>query len=139
MAFETIYAYGLRRGELLNLKLQHIDTKRGMLSVINAKGKKDRSLPISKRWLEKVKSYYLTYKPEIYLIEGQHKGNSIAAASLQQVFENTLKKVILQNHIRFIVYDIVLPHICLKMELIYDIYRSFWDINHRKQQKYIPM
>ena len=92
MAFETIYAYGLRRGELLNLKLNHIDTKRGMLSVINAKGKKDRSLPISKRWLEKVKAYYHMYKPETYFIEGQYPGKSIAAASLQQVFENTLKK-----------------------------------------------
>lgn len=92
MAFETIYAFGLRRSELLNLKLQHIDSKRGMLSVINAKGKKDRSLPISKRWLEKVTSYYLSYKPKVYLIEGQYAGKSIAAASLQQVFESTLVK-----------------------------------------------
>jgi integrase/recombinase XerD len=92
MAFETIYAFGLRRSELLNLKLQHIDTKRGMISIINAKGKKDRSIPISKRWLEKVKPYYFAYKPNTYLIEGQFAGKSIAAASLQQVFENTLKK-----------------------------------------------
>lgn len=90
IAFETIYAYGLRRGELLNLKLQHIDTKRGMLSVINAKGKKDRSLPISNRWLEKVKHYYQTYKPTVYLIEGQFDGKSITAGSLQKVFEKAL-------------------------------------------------
>ena len=92
MAFETIYAFGLRRGELLNMKLQHIDTKRGMITIINAKGKKDRSIPISKRWLEKVRLYYTTYKPEVYLIEGKNAGQSIAAASLQQVFEKTLKK-----------------------------------------------
>ncbi len=92
MAFETIYAFGLRRSELLNLKLQYIDTKRGIISIINAKGKKDRSIPISKRWLEKVKPYYFAYKPNTYLIEGQFVGKSIAAASLQQVFENTLKK-----------------------------------------------
>lgn len=90
MAFETIYAYGLRRGELLNLKLQHIDTKRGMISIINAKGKKDRSLPISKRWLEKVKAYYYTYKPITYFIEGQYPGKSITAGSLQKVFERAL-------------------------------------------------
>jgi site-specific recombinase XerD len=90
MAFETIYAYGLRRGELLNLKLQHIDTKRGMISIINAKGKKDRSLPISKKWLEKVKAYYNTYKPTTYFIEGQYPGKSITAGSLQKVFERAL-------------------------------------------------
>ena len=90
MAFETIYAFGLRRSELLNLKLKHIDSKRGMLSVINAKGKKDRSLPISKRWLEKVKPYYFAYQPKVYLIEGQFEGKSISAASLQKVFDKTL-------------------------------------------------
>jgi len=92
MAFETIYAFGLRRGELLNLKLQHIDSKRGMLTVLNAKGKKDRSVPISKRWLEKAKLYYNSYKPEVFLIEGQYPGRSITAASLQKVFNNTLTK-----------------------------------------------
>jgi len=91
MAFETIYAYGLRRSELLNLKLQDIDTRRGMISIINAKGKRDRSLPISKRWLEKVKPYYRTYRPGVYLIEGQHPGKSMSAGSLQKVFERALK------------------------------------------------
>lgn len=90
MAFETIYAYGLRRGELLNLKLQHIDSKRGMISIINAKGQKDRVLPISNRWLEKVKIYYHSYKPEKFLIEGQHPGHGFTAASLQKVFEKAL-------------------------------------------------
>lgn len=74
----------------IKLKLQHIDTKRGMISIINAKGKKDRLLPISKRWLEKVKAYYFTYKPAIYFIEGQYPGKSITANSLQKVFERAL-------------------------------------------------
>ena len=100
---------------------------------------KDRSLPISKRWLEKVKTYYLTYKPKIYLIEGQFAGKSIAAASLQQVFENTLKKSTLLNLILFIVCDIALPRIYLKMVPICDIFRNFWDTSHRKRQKYIRM
>jgi integrase/recombinase XerD len=62
-----------------------------MISIINAKGKKDRSLPISKRWLEKVKPYYRTYRPGVYLIEGQYHCKSISAASLQKVFERALK------------------------------------------------
>ncbi len=91
MAFETIYAYGLRRSELLNLKLQHIDTKRGTISIINSKGKKDRTLPISTRWLEKLRNYYPSYKPQVYLIEGRYSGESITASSLQQIFKRTLK------------------------------------------------
>jgi site-specific recombinase XerD len=92
IAFETIYAHGLRRGELLNLKLEHIDSKRGMISIINAKGKKDRMVPISKKWLEKARQYFLAYKPQVYLIEGQFKGKSISAESLQKVFEKTIEE-----------------------------------------------
>jgi site-specific recombinase XerD len=92
IALETIYAYGLRRSELLNLKLQHIDSKRGMIAIVNSKGKKDRSLPISQRWLEKVKTYYFAYKPKEYFIEGQSPGKSISAGSLQKIFGKALIK-----------------------------------------------
>ena len=61
-----------------------------MISIINAKGKKDRIIPISQRWLDNVRSYYKTYKPTAYLIEGQYPGKSITAASLQKVFERAL-------------------------------------------------
>jgi len=92
MALETIYACGLRRSELINLKLQHLDSKRGMLSVINSKGKKDRLIPISPRLLEKMKVYYLAYKPQVYFIEGQFPGKTYSVGSLQKVFTNALKK-----------------------------------------------
>jgi len=92
MALETIYACGLRRSELLNLKLRHIDSKRGMISIINSKGKKDRLIPISTRLLEKIKKYYFEYRPQIYFIEGQFPGKSYSAGSLQSIFKNALKK-----------------------------------------------
>ena len=44
----------------------------------------------NKRWLEKVKAYYFTYKPVTYFIEGQYPGKSITAGSLQNVFERAL-------------------------------------------------
>lgn len=98
MAFETIYACGLRRGELLNLKLEHINRARGMISIINAKGKKDRMIPISKRWMDKLVPYYHEKKPLVYLIEGQFPGKSISATSLQKVFERKLKESNINRH-----------------------------------------
>ena len=97
MAFETIYAYGLRRSELLNLKLEHIDSKRGMISILNAKGKKDRMLPISRKWLEKARDYYKSYQPKVFFIEGQRSGKGIAAASLQKVFSRALETCKIQR------------------------------------------
>ena len=46
-----IYSCGLRRGELLNLKPLDIDSKRGIVIIRQAKGKKDRIVPLSTKIL----------------------------------------------------------------------------------------
>ena len=92
MAMMMIYACGLRRGELVNLKLEHLDSKRKMLSVINSKGKKDRVIPLSDKTLEKIRSYYHAHQTQQYLIEGQFPGKPLTASSLQKVFEKALSK-----------------------------------------------
>ncbi|MGQ8338634.1 tyrosine-type recombinase/integrase [Sunxiuqinia sp. A32] len=92
MAMMMIYSCGLRRGELVNLKLEHLDSKRKILSVINSKGNKDRIVPLSDRIINKIKEYYHTHKPEQYLIEGQFAGTPLTASSLQKVFEKAMKK-----------------------------------------------
>ena len=87
MAMMMIYSCGLRRSELIDLKLEHLDSKRRLLSVINGKGKKDRVIPLSSRTLEKIKEYYHSHHPVTYLIEGQYPGKALTASSLQKVFE----------------------------------------------------
>jgi len=92
MALMMIYACGMRRGELLNLKLDDIDSKRMVLEIVNAKGKKDRLIPISENLLNKIKAYYKAYKPVKYLIEGQVEGNPYSVTSLQNIFNKALRK-----------------------------------------------
>jgi len=46
-----IYACGLRRSELLNLKPDDIDSNRGVIIIRQAKGKKDRIAPLSEKIL----------------------------------------------------------------------------------------
>jgi len=56
---ETLYSTGIRRMEVIGLKLYDMDTDRGTLMVRQGKGKKDRMVPIGQRainWIEK----YLT-------------------------------------------------------------------------------
>jgi len=53
---EVIYATGLRRLEIINLKLFDLQLDRGLLVVRQGKGKKDRYVPIGERaaaWLQK--------------------------------------------------------------------------------------
>jgi integrase/recombinase XerD len=59
-----IYSCGLRRGELLNLKPLDIDSKRGIVIIRQAKGKKDRIVPLSTKILMMLRDYYTSYKPK---------------------------------------------------------------------------
>lgn len=77
-ALTLIYSCGLRRGELINLKLSHLDSRRRTVAIINGKGQKDRVLPVSEKMMKMIIRYYRIYRPEIYLIEGQVKGQNIA-------------------------------------------------------------
>ncbi|GAB1429607.1 site-specific integrase [Ignavibacteria bacterium] len=87
-----IYACGLRRSELLNLKPADIDSKRGILLIKQAKGKKDRIAPISEKTVTMLRDYYKAYKPSVWLFEGQNKGEQYSAESLQSVLKQALQK-----------------------------------------------
>jgi len=53
---ETFYSTGMRRGELSNLRIYDLDIERGTVMIREAKGKKDRIIPIGDRsiaWVEK--------------------------------------------------------------------------------------
>lgn len=87
-----IYACGLRRSELLRLEPKHVDSKRHMLIILNSKGKKDRMVPISDRVIEMLREYYKTYRPEVFLFEGQYKGTQYSEQSLQSVLKQAVVK-----------------------------------------------
>lgn len=58
-----LYSAGLRRGELLNLKIEDIDSKRMLIYVNAAKGKRDRVTILSKHVLELLREYFKEYRP----------------------------------------------------------------------------
>lgn len=87
-----IYACGLRRSELLNIKPSDIDRPRNMLIVRNAKGRKDRMVPVSNKILEMLGEYFKVYKPTTWLFEGQKPGEPYDAQSLQSVLKQALAK-----------------------------------------------
>jgi integrase/recombinase XerD len=92
MMLSLIYACGLRRSEVLNLKPEHVDSKRHLLIILNAKGKKDRVIPISDNIIEILREYYKLYKPKIWLFEGQSAGEQYSVESLQNVLKQSLAK-----------------------------------------------
>ena len=92
MMLSLIYSCGLRSGELLALKPIHIDSKRNIVLLKNAKGQKDRITPLSPKILEMLRTYFKEYRPIIYLFEGQKAGMPYDARSLQLVLKQALRK-----------------------------------------------
>jgi integrase/recombinase XerD len=89
----TIYSCGLRCGDLLNLKIADIDSKRMLIHIKNGKGRKDRIVPLPKKLLGILRTYYKSCKPKVYLFEGAKAGEQYSEASLRQVFKKAVKKV----------------------------------------------
>lgn len=66
------FSVGLRVSEVINLKIEDIDSKRMIINIRQAKGKKDRILPLSQTILELLREYFKQYKPKEYLFNGQN-------------------------------------------------------------------
>lgn len=92
MMLSLIYSCGLRCGELLALQPVHIDSKRNIVLLKNAKGKKDRIVPLSPKILAMLRDYFKTCKPKTWLFEGQTAGKPYDARSLQLILKQALHK-----------------------------------------------
>jgi len=66
---KLLYSTGLRRAELINLKIEDIDSDRMIIKVCSGKGKKDRITILSESLLKDLRQYYKLYKPKNYLFE----------------------------------------------------------------------
>lgn len=91
LMLQLCYGMGLRVSEIVNIRLQHIDSKRMQVLVWAAKGKKDRYVNLPKTVLPLLKEYYHSYHPKDYLFEGAD-GGRYAIRSVQQVFKAAMKK-----------------------------------------------
>ena len=86
-----IYSAGLRISEAVNMKIADIDSKRNLIHVKGAKGKKDRTTLLSQKLLVMLREYYVQYRPGIYLFEGQ-SGGMYSIKSIQKTFNKALEK-----------------------------------------------
>ena len=68
----TLYATGVRRAELANLKIADIDSQRMVVHVRGGKGRKDRDLMLSPNLLEELREHYrrLSRKDSAWLFPG---------------------------------------------------------------------
>jgi len=85
------YSVGLRVSEVINLKMTDIDSARMLITIRQAKGRKDRIVPLSENVLVLLRKYYKQYKPKEYLFNGQFE-LKYSAGSCNQLVKNYLGK-----------------------------------------------
>ncbi len=85
-----LYSAGLRRQELIDLKISDIDSKRMIIKVRNSKGNKDRQTLLSQKILVLLREYYKEWLPKEYLFEGI-RGGKYSARSIAIIIERAAK------------------------------------------------
>ncbi len=84
------YSAGLRRGEILRLKITDIDRERMSIRVSQSKGRKDRYVKLSHKILPHLDKYLEEYKPVDYLFEGA-VGGEYSEGSVQNIIHDAVK------------------------------------------------
>ena len=91
---KTMYSAGLRVGEAISLKPEHIesDPSRKVIRVDQGKGRKDRYTVLSENLLLELREYWQKYSPQSWLFSGQKAGSHITYSSARKAFGVAKKK-----------------------------------------------
>ncbi|SIT00798.1 Site-specific recombinase XerD [Chryseobacterium piscicola] len=91
LILKMCYGMGLRVSEIVNIKIEDIDSKAMRVLIARTKGKKDRYVNLPESIIEELRQYYKCYQPKIYLFEGQF-GGKYSVRSAQSVFKIAMNK-----------------------------------------------
>jgi len=81
----TMYSTGIRRDEVLGIKLSDLSIQEKHI-LIHGKGKKERMVYLPESLCRQVISYLKAYRPQIFLFEGK-SGGSYSASSVAKIIE----------------------------------------------------
>jgi integrase/recombinase XerD len=98
LLLQLCYGMGLRVSEVVQLKIEDIDSRRMQVHIRCAKGKKDRYVHLPETVLDLSRQYYLAYRPKVYLLEGQY-GGPYSTRSAQAVFKQAMIKARIRKQV----------------------------------------
>ena len=91
----TLYSTGMRRAELMHLRIDDIDSQRMVIRIRQGKGAKDRDVPLSPRLLETLREYWLWRKPQTLLFPSNYqirKGQCISGKGIFEICRASAKR-----------------------------------------------
>lgn len=94
-----VYSSGLRRSELLNLRIGDVDINRNIVFIRGGKGRKDRQSVMAQSLNPFLTEYLAKYNPKFWLFEGP--GNSrYSESSLRQILFRAAKAAGVKKQVR---------------------------------------
>ena len=103
--FSTVYVCGLRLREGISLQVGDIDGARGLLHVHQAKGRRDRYVPLPAEQLDLLRAYWRTHRHPRWLFPGRvmkktpfEQMGPIGVSSVEQVFTEAVAASGIRKH-----------------------------------------
>jgi integrase/recombinase XerD len=87
------YAAGLRISEATRLKVTDIDSQRMIIRVDQGKGRKDRYVMLSPKFLDLLRTYWKAYGPHDWLFPGRSPDRPLRKNVLQQVCQKHRRRL----------------------------------------------
>lgn len=81
-----VYGTGLRVSEAVMLRPEHIESTRGLVRVVQGKGRKDRYTLLPNRLLNELRNYYRSFHPREWLFFGRDRTRPMPINSAQKIF-----------------------------------------------------
>ena len=90
--FMVAYDAGLRLSEILNLRIEDVDSQRMVIRIRQGKGKKDRYGRLSKGLLTLLREYWRACRPESLLFPGAHPNKRYDLATPGHILKKLCRK-----------------------------------------------
>lgn len=90
LIINILYYGGLRRSELINLKIENISSD-GKLTIVRSKFGESRVIPIPKHVMEMARRYFIKFRPRVYLLNGEGGREKYSAGSIKNIIKNTAR------------------------------------------------
>lgn len=81
----TMYSAGLRVSEAVSLRVDAIDSQRMVMLIRQAKGHRDRCVPLEPSLLVLLRQYWRRYRPHYWLFPGQSPERHLTVSAVQRV------------------------------------------------------
>jgi len=106
-----VYSVGFRVGEVVRLRPEDINSKRMLIHIKGAKGRKDRYTLLSEAALNVLRQYWNKYKPEKWLFGGAREGRYLSTRTVERFWSMHVRRQGLERTFPFLPFATALQRI----------------------------